>query len=714
MSRNEIKGNLARLLATENLIIEHRNVETASFHVDKRMLVLPNWSCSNTVYDLLVGHEVGHALFTPNTNFSGVGCPKSFINVTEDARIEKLMKRKFPGLARDFYNGYQELNTQDFFSTQDKDASEFKLIDRINLHFKIGAYALMPFDVAERPLVDAVSAAETFEEAVAAAVAIYEFMKQQEQSKKENNSSKTDGSGSADGETEGTPQQPKDDPADLDTPSYETDSMTHEEMLEEAERREEENEEEGSRGSNAPEQTTTDMSQVDTMNSFEERLKDHVEYSHNNYFTLPTVSLDSVVVDNKVVWERINHVWQEMENAETSDWEYYNSKYRDDYQHLKKEVNYLVKEFEMKKSASQYARAMVSKTGVLDTSKLHTYKYSDDIFKKISITPDGKNHGLIFYLDWSGSMAHVLHDTYRQLLSLCMFCRKVGIPFEVYSFVQDSAWMNPDLPEVDERWKIEPTEGEMSVSKAFFLVNLLSSRVNNKEFDDQAKKLHAVTASFSCRYDIHHYYHHLNVPYNLGLGGTPLNEAVANLPKLIKSFQSRTDVEKVNVIILTDGEANGSVAFRGSDRYEDYLFPSLIQNGHILRNRSNGKTYNVKSQFDTTETLLRYTSDMFPEVNILGFRIATNRDANAFIRYYIDESQKESVMRDWKKTKSFKCISRGYNELYVMSATTMGASTDFEVEDDASKAQIRTAFKKSLTGKAVNRKILSAFVSQIA
>ena len=168
------------------------------------------------------------------------------------------------------------------------------------------------------------------------------------------------------------------------------------------------------------------------------------------------------------------------------------------------------------------------------------------------------------------------------------------------------------------------------------------------------------------------------------------------------------------MIILTDGEANGSVAFRNAERYDDYLFPSLIQNGHVLRNRSNGKTYNVKSQFDATETLLRYTSDMFPEVNILGFRIATNRDAIAFIRYYIDKSQKESVMRDWKKTKSFKCSSRGYDELYVMSATTMGASTDFEVEDDASKAQIRTAFKKSLTGKAVNRKILSAFVSQIA
>ena len=43
----------------------------------------------------------------------------------------------------------------------------------------------------------------------------------------------------------------------------------------------------------------------------------------------------------------------------------------------------------------------VSKTGVLDCSKLHTYKYSEDIFKKVTTLHEGKNHGLVFLLDWS-------------------------------------------------------------------------------------------------------------------------------------------------------------------------------------------------------------------------------------------------------------------------------------------------------------------------
>ena len=63
----EIKSQLAKLLATEDLVVEHKNVATAQFNVEHRVLTLPMWKrASNSVYDMLVGHEVGHALFTPN------------------------------------------------------------------------------------------------------------------------------------------------------------------------------------------------------------------------------------------------------------------------------------------------------------------------------------------------------------------------------------------------------------------------------------------------------------------------------------------------------------------------------------------------------------------------------------------------------------------------------------------------------------------------
>ena len=141
MSNKEIKGNLARLLATENLVVEHRSVPTAQFDVDRRVLTLPKWDkASSIVYDMLVGHEVGHALFTPNEDWTEkVQVPQSYVNVVEDVRIEKLMKRKYPGLRKSFNGGYAELNALDFFEIQDEDLTEFSLIDRINLHYKVGA-----------------------------------------------------------------------------------------------------------------------------------------------------------------------------------------------------------------------------------------------------------------------------------------------------------------------------------------------------------------------------------------------------------------------------------------------------------------------------------------------------------------------------------------------------------------------------------------------
>jgi len=181
----EVKGQLARLLATENLIVEHRQVSTAQFNVSKRILTLPLWeTASQDVYDLLVGHEVGHALFTPNEDWNDIipveNLPKSFLNVTEDARIEKLMKRKFPGLGRNFCRGYQELNDDDFFGIADDNIEELTLIDRINLHFKIGIHTinnLIPFKDEEKQFVEMVSVAETFKEAIEAAYAIFNYQK---------------------------------------------------------------------------------------------------------------------------------------------------------------------------------------------------------------------------------------------------------------------------------------------------------------------------------------------------------------------------------------------------------------------------------------------------------------------------------------------------------------------------------------------------------
>ena len=117
---NQSKSILAKLLANENISIQYGNFPTAFFDVEKRVLGLPLWkSSSRFLTDLLIGHEVGHALYTPkdgwhDSSIEIPGCPRSYVNVVEDVRIEKKIQSKYPGLVRSFKLGYKELFARNF------------------------------------------------------------------------------------------------------------------------------------------------------------------------------------------------------------------------------------------------------------------------------------------------------------------------------------------------------------------------------------------------------------------------------------------------------------------------------------------------------------------------------------------------------------------------------------------------------------------------
>ena len=423
----EIKDQLAKLLATEDLVVEHKDVSTASFNVDSRVLILPNWNkASNNVYDMLVGHEVGHALYTPNEDISKYSAPQSYINVTEDARIEKLIKRKFPGLSKNFFKGYWELNEQDFFELEGVELNELALIDRINLYYKNNTD--VEFSEDEKIFLEKTGRTETFEEACRIAEEIHSYTRSLESGKGEQEQvseievesemEEDDDISGDQGEGEEGDGRP-----DMGEDNTQYDDMTDEELLDEL------------NSNPVGGQSYKQIEEGMTDRNFKENIETLVGQStgrESTYLQIPSVKLESVIVSTKEVWDYFDTKNKErVANAV----EYgYNGRYwnphfnlKDEYETFKKsakkEVNYLVKEFECRKSASAYARSTTSRTGVLDTAKLHTYKFNEDIFKKVNVIPEGKNHGLVFILDWSGSMHHVLKDTVKQLLNLVWFCR---------------------------------------------------------------------------------------------------------------------------------------------------------------------------------------------------------------------------------------------------------------------------------------------------
>ena len=362
---------------------------------------------------------------------------------------------------------------------------------------------------------------------------------------------------------------------------------------------------------------------------------------------------------------------------------------------IQSEVNYLVKEFECKKSATAYARATTARTGVLDCSKLHSYKYNEDIFKKVTSLPEGKNHGLVFALDWSGSMCHIIEDTVKQLLSLVMFCDKVNIPFQVFAFTNE--WKDRDSEEF--------TVGDVfHIPTDFTMVNLLSSGVSRKVLYKNMANVYAMASMFTGDYGG-------AVPPKLFLSGTPLNEALISLHTILPKFKSDANVEKAHVIVLTDGEAGGStytITSKLNDR--EFVRPRRLSGSNVyLRNRKTGITRKVG--YNPTDKIIEDLRDTFPNSSFTGFRIS-DRSGSSWVRIACGYDQK--TMETWKKERCVTLVNKGYNKYYVIAATKLQEDAEFDVTEGATKAKIKTAFAKSLKNKKSNKRILSDFISEIA
>ena len=706
MLTSEVKGQLAKLLATENLIVEHRNVETACFDVDKRILTLPIWQVSDRVYNLLVGHEVGHALFTPVADFNAEA-PKSYVNVTEDARVEKLMKRKFPGLNKDFYHGYKQMDESDFFGIRELEVEKLKLIDRINLHYKLGSVRMMPFqNDTEINLREMVGAAETFQEAVDAAAAIHQYEKEQQQKKEDEQPTNQAGNTTDQQVNPNQGSSTSGDSFDADSESEEqTSSSSESDSVEEQ--------------TDAAASGGSDDREAMTDKKLQENLQDVTDmdkYSSPTYIEIPKVDIDRVIVSPKVIWDMAVDYWNTDTIAAVANFDRADSEYRKFKNECAREVSYLSKEFEMKKAASAFARESISRTGVLDTTKLHTYLYNEDIFKKVTVRPDGKNHGLIFMLDWSGSMSESIHATYKQLLSLCLFCRKTNIPFDVYAFVNDPVYFKEG-----EFNYSQLKDHDFCVPEHFHLLNLLSGKLNNTTFDAYAKYLWRITIMFASRYgEIRKDWELCSkipdaIPPNLYLGGTPLNEAVACLKTLIPSFKQKNGVEKVHVSLLTDGEACWSQYWKNPTRESiACMWKGGLGGNLVIRNRSNGRTHACMNSLNLTSVMLDYLKAEFPMCNFLGFRIASTRDVNHYLDSNLSPNKSETLKKEWIKNKSCCAKIMGFQEIYFLSQKSLEVNAEFEVAYDATKAQIKNAFQKSLKTKANNKKILSSFITQIA
>ena len=392
MNLIDSKSLLAKLMATENLTVEQKNVRTASFDVKNRILTVPKLDekISSQLYDLFMGHEVGHALYTPFDGMMDAINKKmnmSLINVIEDSRIERKIKNKYPGLKNSFLRAYQELMARDFFETQGKNLNRMNFIDRLNLYSKGGVSLNIQFNDIEKDLIRQVEDTDTYDDVIEVYHKIFSYMKMEEEQKQHMRIFSKDETEDEDGD-----EYEIDDFDYNETgESYSGDSENYddEEPLEDND----EGYEFGAGKHNVEEEIRSHTDEAFRRNESQLFANKDSEYL---YLNVPKLNPNEYILDYKDLYSRYEREGHE------SEIESFNAYRRES----NKVVSYLVKEFEMRKNADQMKRASTAKTGDLNLNKVFSYQFSEDIFKKITVVPGGKSHGLVMFIDWSGSMAN--------------------------------------------------------------------------------------------------------------------------------------------------------------------------------------------------------------------------------------------------------------------------------------------------------------------
>ncbi len=750
------KSTIARLLAEEDIHVVNKKMDTAYFNIKKRELGLPIWKdeVSKVEEELMVCHEIGHALWTSIDMIEKAkerDLNHSFVNILEDARIEKFVKRKYPGSINLFKKGYGALAARDFFGIGDEGVNSCNLIDRINLFFKLQDG--IKFSDEEKVFVNRAEKLETEDEVLDLAEELYKYMEENPETDKHDDgeSDKTVGNG------ESAPKNPsgegdsgeKDSKKDGDTgdsirPDNDSSNDNFGNGLEEKgeEDGESTNSASGSDdstsdddagaddtgtdtskgsdvGGNATSSASAGVPEAKTDKALSDALKSLVDGTANEkvYGRIPKVDSSKFIVDYKTIIAELgghylsNDTWVEHSLGQVKE-------FKND---SKKTVNYMVKEFEMKKSADQYARAATAKTGTLDMGALHTYKFNDDLFKKVTTLPGATNHGMIIILDWSGSMCDNLMSTIEQLLQLVMFCRRTKIPFEVFAFsscyATSGAMYGGEVVGVD--------YGEITISEKMRLINLFSSKMSAAEEEKMMHYLWMIGKRYNRTYEDWRFTGYpSNPPSKYSLGGTPLNDAIVVLMDFLPKYKKAAGVQKINTIFLTDGASNNLIGVKDIKDDNEYFQGFLKEN--LLIDPVTNKRYEFggygRGQ-GVTDALLKALKGRVPGMNVVGFFLAGSGRKGAVSRntwYYIlrdTNVSTESAMAEMRKDKVVVLESHGYDQYYILPGGAALAVENDGLDDKlvgASKGKLKTAFSKSNKGRIQSRVLLNKFVGMVA
>ena len=679
LMRAEVKSMVAKLLAKEDVTIQRGDFPTASFDLKSRVLKLPLWkSITNAELDLFIGHEVSHALNTPDNAVEIFfnECPEtpfSLCNVVEDIRIEKIIQAEYPGLIRSFKEGYGALYEKDFFGLGETDMADRNLIDRINIKAKLRDLVDVPFSDEEMPFVEEAFNCKTFDDVIESCKNLKQFIDENTEDEDEDENKETESSAQNDND-------------DSDDSHEDNDAMSSED-----------GEPGESLENDSGEDTTEDEDLADS--KYEAESQKNLEESLNddraecrdedlntivNFLPPKVKHMEACIVSYSDLEKAREDNFPESYIQERAD------KWIDFKRTNKKYIAALKREFEMKKAAHRYTHATTAKTGRLDVNKLHSYKYSEDIFSSITNLADAKNHGMLFFVDMSGSMHNDVGTIYRQAILLAMFCQSANIPFEVYGFTGGRHYNDDSVFD-------DLVEGMIDLS-CTHIVQLLTSDLKGKKFERAIRDTWIASTMHDSYYGIPSIYEQLY--------STPLSETTVVAHYIAKRFKAKYRPQHLMTMFLTDGEGH-TINVKHTDYGSRYV-------GRLF----GGKPIEFKASYgNEAEVFLKNYKEVTGST-VVHFYLTTMRDMTSNRQYRIDDSQKKAFRRDGTAVidgqnsydRSF-IIKRSHNTL---DNNESFAEKTENIDYSENATALRREFIKHSKGNKGQRIFVNKFVEAVA
>jgi hypothetical protein len=748
-------------MSTENLsVIFDRKAKTASMDVKSRVLTVPDWSdMTQEAYDLFLSHEVSHALHTPPEGMeqfidSVVGATASnddksraamYLNIVEDARIERLIKEKYAGLRSDYYKGYKWLaDNQMFGDLSTVDYNKMRIIDRTNLHFKIGKHlgTQIPFSAEEQAIINDVESAQTFEEVCAVTRRLWE------EAKKEANQEP---------ETSDRPQGKPTKGGNGEDGEYETNGEGDPESVE--------GEQSEQRHNIAPESFTANAQKK----WLDSKVKDNYYGDKDTPAYLPEYNLQRIIVPHVEIMAAMDKSVSNSKPKTKAATQEIMGLYNEFTNEANATVDAMVKVFLTKKAAQQHHRNQTAKTGVLDMNLLTQYKWSEDIFKHFTIKPDGKNHGFVVFLDWSGSMQPLVQDVVKQMYILTSFFRRIGVPYEVYAFSTNTPVLNFNSDDDDNKSYREYSEAaeEMSTNlfsiqdvqsnygqtgvitaQPFHLYNFASSKMRKTEHMNAMRHLFmlgAVLGGYGYKFggDCP------NTPYCLRLSDTPLDDAMIAANQILTDFRKKNKIEILNCVVISDGSTSGSPISRNYYADEDDIG---VRNPTRIVNKRTKASYSLHERM-STNVCVEYLRDntgcnamllfLDTSTSVKGIRIpchnvamvgknnkiieltnAYNQDTTEFTAQWNNENYLLAVCSDGRgmyyNSEGMPFPSdkgqQSFDQVFIIKCRS---KVEVDIYEDinmgnATYAKLKSNFIRSLQKKIVSRTLVNRLVSSMS